>query len=48
VQRVFDGPFTGKVTVSEGSATRLAIRCFGRARFGALGSRHLAGGDPCD
>ena len=24
MQRVFDGPFTGKVTVSEGSATRLA------------------------
>src|SRR5262249_11591030 len=34
VQRVFDGPFTGKVTVSEGSATRLAIRCFGWARAG--------------
>src|SRR5262249_58406122 len=34
VQRVFDDPFTGKVTVSEGSATRLAIRCFGRARAG--------------
>ena len=26
VQRVFDGPFTGKVTVSEGSATRLVMR----------------------